>query len=131
MNSDLKFTLEETVENHRKLWRKIAELSKDKQYIDSIVGEPKNIVVKRDAIEDVFGGVYKPGEIIGNCFMCHYTLNRCPLCPMYNLKHLDKSCLNGRYDDFTAALYDRDLEEASRIALEIAYLPIVNVSKDK
>lgn len=133
-------TLEQTIENHRKLWNGIAELLETEEMIKKYYEETKDFFgcigflyfIKETAYNQLFATNYDSAmdHPENYCFLCEYVDSEYIECPMYDVKHPDVSCLNGKYSEFTKALYtckkNNSYEEAIIIAKEIANLPIIN-----
>ena len=137
------FTLEEAVENHRKLWREIARILREEDvgklreieniysssYSSSYISFILTNEIKKQAMKNVFGMNNCFQNLINECFLCEYTDYNCELCPLQEQNRYNSACLNGKFHLFTRLIFKKSYKKASDLASEIAELPIVNVVK--
>lgn len=121
---DIIFTLEETVENHRKLWREIARILKEEDGYYTVNN------IKEIAMENIFPEYV--GKISKNCFLCHYSESYCDsLCPLYKHGKYPFKCLNGLWEIFYDLIEKKSYKTAAKTALKIANLPIIDKENNK
>ena len=120
-------TKEQAIEEHRKMWRWIAEETEKRQ----------KIVHKEDYFKEYF-----PAEIIFcNCFCCEYAvrisgISECKFCPIdWDSKYNHCMCMNknfrhdGLYSLWGFATSCDDWKEAAELARQIAELPERKLNK--
>ena len=124
------FTLEEAVENHRKLWREIARILREEDVTEIIYKKffyySRHTAIKIEAMRNIYKNKYENNDIQHNCFLCEYSFVSCKKCPLYDRKGRI-GCLNGRYAIFRGEICYGNYKEAADVASEIAELPIVNI----
>lgn len=108
-------TKEQALENHRRLWRHIAEKTRAE----------KRRVNKREAFKDIWGDVW----VANGCWCCKYDAQfdsySCTHCPVMwgNGKYDDCWCDNSEYREWRNTCKDKDWEKAAELAEKIANLP--------
>lgn len=108
-------TREQALENHRRLWRHIADKTRTE----------KRCVSKKEAIEDIWGNVWVANE----CWCCEYDdqfdSDFCTHCPVMwdNEKDNGFWCNDSEFGEWCSARTADDWEEAAEIAEKIANLP--------
>lgn len=121
-------TLEQAVENHRKLWHEIFNITKYESY-DRLSIRP-DLEIKAVAFQRVFPD---QGDVHGLCWLCEYARENiksfhdaCEYCPLVKKENVEKNgCLNGLYYEYLINVpLNRDI--AASIAEQIANLPVVN-----
>lgn len=116
----MELTLEEAVENHRKLWNEIARIIKE----TGIRKWERVDYLKTQALRNL--GM--PTDIKNQCFLCEYanwdSLTKCQGCPL--TPDTVNYCLGGVFPMFVRLFGTRDSESAYAVAIEIANMPIVN-----
>ena len=121
--------LESYVENHRKLWNKMAEILENEEKFGPfyIVGKLKNEAA-RELNMDI-------ENIDGGCWLCEYDkkfgYDNCKFCPLAIRGGMH--CLDDLYGVFCSHLHSRSEEtiEIAKIAKKIANLPIINRRGEK
>lgn len=130
------FWYEQTIEQHRKMWRWIAETTKT----------TKNCVTKRDYLRNIAEKPFSIDDCLleHDCFLCTYACNqtgksmhddidndeRCQNCPAiwpYHDRCYDKyddPTDPGLYDEWEFAVKQYEWEDAARYAEAIAELPM-------
>lgn len=130
-NETVELTLEEAVENHRKLWYEIARMVKEDIQIPEKVSGCSACYLKDKALKKVFPGI---NVLFGDCFLCDFDSNylerSCAHCPLVKRDFDSKDdssfrCLDGLYDKFENTLRHKK-SDAVDIAIQIAELPIIN-----
>jgi hypothetical protein len=140
---NLRFTKQDAIFKHRVMWCHIGHyLEKFADSKDTFMGGI--VTAKADAFVTRFSKCIPP-LLRGNCFLCHYAYEMtiadfgidplkiapdviigmapCELyCPLNDFANSDGKCLCGLYNKIKGSLNDGDLEEASKIAYEIAFL---------
>ena len=130
----LHLTKVDAVFKHRIMWCAVAEKLRRLEGSGLEVSLEK---IKEDVIYTRFLKLYRP---FACCFLCDYTVevappihgSVCKFCPLMELslsqKLLDNvgECLNGLFSVVCARISDCEFKKASKTALEIAFLPIVN-----
>lgn len=122
------FTLNETIENHRKMWREISRILKEGEFED--FNGPNLPRIKTEALRNAIDKDYSCNDLMHNCFLCEYvsklSYKSCCFCPLQDEDNLNQSCLNGLYDSFFQSLFLKDYELSGDIALKIANLNVIN-----
>lgn len=121
----MEMTVEQAVENHRKLWNGIVSELKT----NGLHGRSAS-VIKSEVMQDLFPEL-KGKPVKHDCFLCEfvfrqdpYGLNSCKKCPLVDGE--PHGCLGYRYAVFMAACVNDDIDQAIGYADEIAGLPVVN-----
>lgn len=119
----MKLTREEAIEKHRALWREIARDLEENP--SDCTPKIKEAVLARLSPNDA-------GLVLNNCYLCHYAeyqsfgtcYRRCHFCPLNKeVSSLLDECLGGLWLQFNKAILRYNIEEAIRLAKEIAELP--------
>lgn len=132
------YSLEEAVDNHRKLWYEIHRILKEEsdieEYLDTVSNQttyyPQRIKIR--AMINIFDSDYRAGDIMNDCFLCQYrreeSKGSCEFCPLDTNE--SNHCLNGLYKRFIRNIERGLYGKAAEIALKIAELPIINRTEE-
>lgn len=131
-------TLEQAVENHRKLWNAIAFEIKtsDPFELQAYGGSVYNLK------EKIFNQTFPEVNyyVHGFCWLCQYTKDntkrfhdKCSYCPLMKPEDIinRKECLNGLYNEFLYAFKNDEFDKSRILAEQIANLPVVNAGGNK
>lgn len=130
----LHLTKIDAVFKHRVMWCAIAEILRQLEGFGLEVSLEK---IKEDVIYTRFLKLHRP---LASCFLCDYTVevapalhgSACDICPLMELSSSQKlsdcvgECLNGLFSVVCARISDCEFKKASKTALEIAFLPVIN-----
>lgn len=130
----LHLTKIDAVFKHRIMWCAVAEKLRQLEGSNQFITISD---VKREVIDTRFSKIPSPDA---RCFMCDYAIeampsihgSACKFCPLMELSLGQKltdcigTCLNGLYSIVEAEILYGNYTKASKTALEIAFLPVIN-----
>lgn len=116
----MEMTKTDAVFKHRVFWCAMADYI-SKGIVTNTISTLKDMV-----LEERFPNY--AGVLDYNCFLCAYARG-CKRCPLQDITQ--DNCLDGYYERFDFAYYKEgkelgDFSEAVKIALKIAFLPVIN-----